>query len=70
VDAEAAGAKAQALGVPMISLAVSPTQTALPYVFHAVHSPNARIRALIERARAQGATSERSSPPIAPTGNA
>src|SRR5215831_1997574 len=55
-DAEAAAHKAAALGVPLIDLAVAPGGASGPYVFHAVHDPVARVRALVERARAQGAT--------------
>src|SRR5439155_20828073 len=54
-DAEAAAQKAQALGVPLLDLAVSPGGAGGPYVFHAMHDPAARVRALCRRARAQGA---------------
>src|SRR5262249_42768876 len=55
-DAEAAAARAQMLGVPLVDLAVAPAGSAGPYVFHAVHDPSARVRALIVRAKAQGGT--------------
>jgi ABC-type branched-subunit amino acid transport system substrate-binding protein len=55
-DAEVAASRAQQLGVPLIDLTVAPAPSAGPYVFHAVHDPAARVRALIVRAKAQGGT--------------
>jgi ABC-type branched-subunit amino acid transport system substrate-binding protein len=54
-DAEAAGARALALGVPLVELTVAPGGPSGPYVFRAMHDPTARVRALVGRARAQGA---------------
>jgi branched-chain amino acid transport system substrate-binding protein len=56
---EAASARAEALGVPLLSLAVQPEKltTGGTYVFHIVQSPQQRARALARRALAKGVKS-------------
>ncbi len=52
---DAAGARAESLGVPLISLATRPEQrTTGRFVFHVVHSAEARARALAQRALGKG----------------
>jgi ABC-type branched-subunit amino acid transport system substrate-binding protein len=55
---DAASAKAESLGVPLISLATRPEErTSGKFVFHVVHSAEARARALAQRALAKGVKS-------------
>jgi ABC-type branched-subunit amino acid transport system substrate-binding protein len=52
---DAASARAESLGVPLISLATNAElRTGGRYVFHIRHSPDARARALAQRAMAAG----------------
>lgn len=54
---DAAGARAESLGVPLISLSTTPEQRASgPFVFHVRHSAEARARVLAQRAIAAGVT--------------
>ncbi len=54
----AAATRAETLGVPLVSLASRPETTGAPghYIFHVVHSPEMRARALADRAVAAGVT--------------
>ena len=52
---DAAGARAEGLGVPLLSLATAPEQRfSGRFVFHIRHSPEARARTLAQRALAAG----------------
>jgi ABC-type branched-subunit amino acid transport system substrate-binding protein len=52
---DAAAARAESLGVPLISLATNAElRTSGTYIFHIRHSPDARARALAQRALAAG----------------
>jgi ABC-type branched-subunit amino acid transport system substrate-binding protein len=52
---DAAGARAEALGVPLLSLATAPEQRASgPFVFHVRHAAEARARTLAQRALDHG----------------
>src|SRR5690606_5300550 len=54
---DAAAARAESLGVPLISLATNADQrTSGRFVFHIRHSPDARARSLAQRALAAGIT--------------
>jgi branched-chain amino acid transport system substrate-binding protein len=54
---DAAGPRADALGVPLLSLSGRAEKHAmLPHVFHVMHSGEARSRALAQRAMARGVT--------------
>jgi branched-chain amino acid transport system substrate-binding protein len=53
-DADAAGQKAQSLGVPLIDLTVAPGPAPGPFIFHGVHDAQARVRGLVAKARAAG----------------
>lgn len=54
---DAAGARAESLGVPLLSLSTAAEKNASSrFVFHLVHSGEARSRALAQRALAKGVT--------------
>jgi ABC-type branched-subunit amino acid transport system substrate-binding protein len=67
---DAAGGRAEALGVPLLSLSVHPEKnTTGKFIFHVRHSPLARARVLARRALAAGVTTFAVTGPDNPYGN-